>query len=457
MSDQNAKSSSRLWDKGDELNQQVHRFTVGNDPVLDLVLLRWDVLGSAAHARMLGKIGILSSEEVASLLKGLREIYDLSLEGEFEIPDELEDCHTAIESYLVETVGQAGERIHTGRSRNDQVLLATRLYLRDAILAVCEGALGYAAVLEARWQQDGKVQMPGYTHMQAAMPSSVGMWLHAYYEWALEFVNDGLSLLHSIDVNPLGSASGFGVPLELDRDYTAELLGFRAVQRNPIAVQNSRGRYELKVLNWLTEGAALIEKFAADMLLYSMHAFGFFSLPVELTTGSSIMPQKRNPDVLELLRAKASQVRGSAIELMMVIGKLPSHYHRDFQLTKEPILRGVNCVFEAFEVAEVVADSFSINPESIEAAMTDDLFATYDTYKQVREGVPFREAYRNTAKRAKEGAIDVAALKGDFALIEQTNEKEMAQAGSEFHAVEERLQKYREKIDRALALVLESE
>jgi argininosuccinate lyase len=191
MSDQNAKSSSRLWDKGDELNQQVHRFTVGNDPVLDLVLLRWDVLGSAAHARMLGKIGILSSEEVASLLKGLREIYDLSLEGEFEIPDELEDCHTAIESYLVETVGQAGERIHTGRSRNDQVLLATRLYLRDAILAVCEGALGYAAVLEARWQQDGKVQMPGYTHMQAAMPSSVGMWLHAYYEWALEFVNDG--------------------------------------------------------------------------------------------------------------------------------------------------------------------------------------------------------------------------------------------------------------------------
>jgi argininosuccinate lyase len=247
------------------------------------------------------------------------------------------------------------------------------------------------------------------------------------------------------------------VPLELDRDYTAELLGFRAVQRNPIAVQNSRGRYELKVLNWLTEGAALIEKFAADMLLYSMHAFGFFSLPVELTTGSSIMPQKRNPDVLELLRAKASQVRGSAIELMMVIGKLPSHYHRDFQLTKEPILRGVNCVFEAFEVAEVVADSFSINPESIEAAMTDDLFATYDTYKQVREGVPFREAYRNTAKRAKEGAIDVAALKGDFALIEQTNEKEMAQAGSEFHAVEERLQKYREKIDRALALVLESE
>ncbi len=435
--------AERLWEKGASLDAQVHAFTVGNDPKLDLSLLCWDSIGSAAHARMLSSIGVLTSEECAVLLPALAKVHSLSQNGEFPIPDEMEDCHTAIESYLIEQTGDAGRKIHTGRSRNDQVLLAMRLYLRNQILEQLDALARCARVCLLRFDEVGKLPMPGYTHMQPAMPASVGMWLGAYAESFLDLIREGLSLLDRVNANPLGAASGFGVPLPLDRELTARLLGFSRVQRNPIDVQNSRGRYELRFIRWGVDVAATVEKLAWDLILYSTREYGFFSIPEALTTGSSIMPQKKNPDVLELMRGRAAKIRAAENELLWVTAKLPSNYHRDFQYTKEPVLNCADTMTALLSMSEIVLTRFTCNEKALQDRMTDELYATYDAYRSVEEGMPFRDAYRETANRIASNSIRKADFEKEYDSIDASVVKDAREAQRELLENEKLITKWR--------------
>ncbi len=404
-----AEQARRLWDKGGEVDDLVHRFTVGDDPTRDLKLVHADCLGSAAHARTIHRASILNDAELKSLLAGLREIDALHSAGKFTIPAELEDCHTAIEAHLTKSCGAAGEKIHTGRSRNDQVATAMRLWMRGEAVRWLDLLAGFVQTALARIERDGEIEMPGYTHMQQAMPSSIGQWLHAHVEAALEQTRATLDLLDRLDACPLGTGAGFGVPLPLDREFTAKLLGFSRVQRSPIDVQNSRGRMERYFVRVAADIGAVLQKLASDMLIFSTAEFGFFRLPESLTTGSSIMPQKRNPDVLELMRAKSAWLRAREYELDCVIDKLPSSYHRDLQLTKEPALRAADEIEQLLDVAERVIATFEIDRDRLASAMRPELFATEAALRLASKGTPFRQAYRDVAGELRAGRFRVPA------------------------------------------------
>lgn len=408
--------SKRIWDKGEAVDELMHELTVGNDPELDRNLVCADAMGSAAHARMLESVGLLSAADCSALLTQLQQIYTLGQRGEFEIPRSLEDVHSAIESRLIETCNEAGRRIHTARSRNDQVLLAMRLFLRSKTLTDIETLITLSDTIAARFDELAAVPMPGYTHMQPAMPSSFGMWLHSWYEGLLELITEGNHVLDSLDSNPLGSGAGFGSSLRIDRTLVATLLGFSRVQRSFIDVNNSRGRYELRYVTWACEVGALLEKFACDVTLFATHEFGLLSLPAELTTGSSIMPQKRNPDLAELLRARCSRIRGPLFELQSVTAKLPSSYHRDLQYTKEPLFRAATELTSSLKMAGLLFARFTVNKQRTEQSMHDELYATYDACREVERGVPFRDAYRTTAERVKAKSLSVTDLTRDFEL-----------------------------------------
>jgi len=437
---------ARLWDKGEKLNEKVHEFTVGDDPSVDRVLVEADLVASAAHAKMLLHKRLLSEADCGSLLGELQKLSEVNRDGKFVIPTELEDCHTAIESSLVEKIGEAGRRIHTGRSRNDQVMVAMRLYLREELLSLLALASSASELFFARAEKDGDAPMPGYTHFQPAMPTSVGIWLQAFGEMLLELIREGLSLLELLNSNPLGVASGFSTSLSLDREATTAAMGFSRVQRNSIAVQNSRGQYELKALRFATDLAGVIEKFACDMILYTTREFGFFSLPNEFTTGSSIMPQKHNPDVIELLRARAAKVRGAENELSWVMAKLPSNYHRDFQYTKEPVVRGLSHVKKSLEILSEVVKAFSINKSALEKAMSVDLYATYDVYREVKAGKAFREAYRLTAERVKSNALKKEELEKDFLPVAKEAKEELTAGLAELHRLRASIASWQEKL-----------
>lgn len=449
--------TKRLWDKGEDLNEAIHHFTVGDDPVVDGELLPWDLIASAAHARMLSEIGLISSAECHRLLESLQEIARLHERGEFHVPMELEDCHTAIENYLITKLGDAGRKIHTGRSRNDQVLVMVRLYLRDQLLQTVRELYHTAELLLERANTFGHLPLPGYTHFQPAMPASVKMWLAAFAEQTLALGAEGKALISTLDSNPLGAASGFYVPLPLDRARTTSLLGFSQVQRNPIYVQNTRGQFELKALRFASDIGTMFEKFAWDLILYSSHEFGIFSLPTALTTGSSIMPQKRNPDVAELLRARTAKLRGAEQELLWVIAKMPSNYHRDFQYTKEPLVRGFRHLRECLSVFQEIARSFTVNESAADRLMTDDLYVTYEVYRAVRAGKPFRDAYLETAQQIKTGTVNTASVKGDFAMIAQTIDREVLEAEQELATKRRELSAIETRVHAAIAAVFTSE
>lgn len=448
--------AKRLWDKGGSLDEAVQQFTVGNDPILDLELVRWDCFGSAAHAQMLGRVGILKPKDVSALLGALLEVREQALAGTFVIPAELEDGHTAIEAALVERLGESGKRIHAGRSRNDQVITAMRLFERARLLDLLLELSRWSAAMSKRADEIGSIDMPGYTHLQRAMPSSIGMWMHAFIEGALSAMRHGLAVLEGLDANPLGAAAGFGASLPLDRELTASLMGFSRVQRSPIDVQNSRGRLELRLLHWCEEVASLIEKLAWDMQLYFSEEFGFLDLPNELTTGSSIMPQKRNPDVLELLRARAARVRGAAGELAWVVAKMPSNYHRDYQYTKEPVMRALRETKESLAMITRVTEAFSVNREALQAAMTPELYATYYAYRLVQSGKPFRDAYRETAEKVAAGSIDIEALRADAEAIKAQAVAGISEAGREVAQIAAKLRELKQGLEKREAGAFDS-
>ena len=447
--------AKRLWDKGGKLDKDVQEFSVGNDPELDMNIIQHDILASIAHSQMLQKIGILSSEEQKSIQSSLKSLNTVVSKGDFSIDPELEDGHTAIETFLSENIGAPGLKVHTGRSRNDQVLVATRLYVRSQIIETLKLLAVCTQAFLNRSDEYKNTAMPGYTHMQPAMPSSISMWTHSFAESLLELIADGLKLLDSINSNPLGVASGFGVPLPLDRELTAKLLGFDSVQRNPINVQNSRGKYELKFLRFASDIASVFEKFSWDMLIYSTKEFNFIELPVEITTGSSIMPQKRNPDVLELLRGRTAKIRGAEDEMRWVIAKLPSNYHRDFQYTKEPLIRAVNNLRSILLVASKVISSFEVNKNKLDEAMCDELFATYEVYRKLAEGATFRDAYREVGKVLSDGAFEKKDLEKDFQIIEKTSEKEILMAKKDLLELEKKINLWSSRLEQIKSKLLE--
>lgn len=389
----------KLWQKQYKLNKAVEKFTVGNDYILDQRLVKYDCQASIAHAKMLAKIGILNSAEAKKLEKTLKEIIVADSKGKFKILPQQEDCHTAIENYLTKKLGNLGKKIHTARSRNDQVLAALRLYYKDN-LENCEGLVkDFLLKLKSFSKVYGKIKLPGYTHTRKAMPSSIAMWAGSF----ADSMSDNLkSLAYAgdlIDQSPLGTAAGYGLPINIDRNFTAKLLGFKKVQQNPIYTQNSRGKFESAILHALAQIMFDANKIATDLVLFSMPEFGYFELPKEFCTGSSIMPQKKNPDVFELLRAKYFVVTSNESRVRSIAGNLLSGYNRDLQLLKDPVFQSFEVTLESLQVLNEVFGSLKVNAENCKTALTQELYATAEVYKLVSRGVPFREAYGKVAQK----------------------------------------------------------
>src|SRR6056297_704459 len=393
---------AKLWQKDYQLNALVEKFTVGEDWKLDRQLLTADALASIAHARMLQSIDILTEDELSQLQQGLRDIIGRVQRGEFEVRPQDEDGHTAIENALVESLGEAGKKIHTGRSRNDQVLTALRVWTRDAAGRLLEASFETAeAFLDlARAHRD--VPLPGRTHMQIAMPASVGLWAGSFTEELQDGARHLQQVFEHVDQSPLGSAASYGVPLPLDRQMTADLLGFRKLQQNVLYANNTRGKFELMLLDAAEQLMLSLSKAAQDLILFSLPEFGYFTLPKELCSGSSIMPQKRNPDMLELIRGKSATLSGYAQQIKQVIRSLPSGYNRDFQETKEPFLRGVALTYRSLKVMSLTVGALQVHPDVLEAAMPPEIYATDAALEKVQAGMSFRDAYLEVGTHLEE-------------------------------------------------------
>jgi argininosuccinate lyase len=393
---------TRLWDKGISLDARVLDYTAGDDHALDNRLVAYDIRASIAHAEMLGEQKLLSPTDLAAIREGLRTIGEEHAQGKWRMSLEQEDCQTAIENLLTARLGATGGRLHAGRSRNDQVLAALRLYLRDAAEDLSHGALAVAEALQALAARHGDQELPGYTHMQQAMPSSVALWALGF---AAELADDAEGLLSTwrrSGKNPLGSAAGFGTPnLDINREATRRLLDFAVTQQPVTAVQLSRGKAEAQLLFEITLLTQDLGRLAADLLLFYTQEFGYVSLPEAFTTGSSIMPQKRNPDVFELMRGRSAVAHAALNEVLGVTQKLTSGYHRDLQLIKPPLFRAIDSCLQTLAILPPALSGVRFRPENIRldpnihaAAAANALVA--------KEGIPFREAYRRVAAKLKD-------------------------------------------------------
>ncbi len=388
---------AKLWEKGYSLDALIERFTVGNDYLLDRRLIACDAVASIAHARMLATIGLLSDEDLRALEEELRAIAREAATSGLSIARAQEDSHTFIEERLVSRVGEAGKRIHTGRSRNDQVLASTRLFAREGVLAVRDALADTVLSLCDFAREHESSPMPGRTHLQPAMPSTVGLWAASYAEGLLDA--DALLAVayRLVDRSPLGAAASYGVPLPLDRELVARELGFSEVQHNVLDVVSSRGRIELAVLESLDQIGILLSRFATDLILFTMPEFAYFALPPALCSGSSIMPQKRNPDGLELMRGKSSTLSSYADLVRNVVRSLPSAYNRDVQETKEPLMRGIDLAAALLEVASLTVHELEVRPDRLAASLSTEIYATDDALDRVVSGESFRDAYRAVA------------------------------------------------------------
>lgn len=405
----------KLWQKNYTIDKVLESFTVGIDYQLDKDLVLSDCMASIAHARTIAKLGILTADELGALESALREIAAEQVSGTFEIHIEDEDCHTAIEQALTRKVGDAGKKIHTGRSRNDQILTALRLYEKSMLLSLRRVALTLVKTCLDFATKHEKVPMPGRTHMQIGMPSSLGLWASSLASQIIDDISLVDAVLALVDRSPLGAAAGYGVPLDLDREFSARTMGFSSVHLNVIASQSSRGKTESVILDVCEQLCLSLSKFAQDLILFTLPELGYFSLPVELTSGSSIMPQKKNPDGLELLRSRTALVSGWAVQVKGIIRSLPSGYNRDFQDTKEPLMRGLKVCRDCLTMMELTFRKLVVHPERLRAALTPDLYATDEALRLVAGGMAFRDAYRHVGTHLE----DLAAWDADRAINER--------------------------------------
>jgi len=389
---------SRLWDKGAPLDVRVLAFTAGEDHALDDRLVAYDVRASIAHAEMLAEAKLLQPADLQAIRNGLEQLALAHARGEWRVTLEEEDGQTALEGRLTALIGAAGARIHLGRSRNDQVLAALRLYLRDVAGELAQGADRAADALEALAVRQGEIALPGYTHMQQAMPSSVGLWARGFATEVRDDAEGIRQTVRRINRNPLGSAAGFGTPgLPVSREATRALLGFAEVQEPVTAVQLSRGKAEAQLMFELTLLLQDLGRLAVDLLLFYTSEFGYVALKPALTTGSSIMPQKRNPDVLELIRGRSASALACLVEVLGISSRLPSGYQRDLQLIKAPLFRGIDIAAQVLDLVPVVLEGLAFRPERIR--LDDGIHATSRANALVVEhGIPFRDAYRRAAK-----------------------------------------------------------
>lgn len=396
----------KLWNKGYTVENAVEKFTVGNDRVLDLALAKYDVLGSIAHAKMLQQIGILSAEELEGLVKELTVVLSSIEEGTFEIEEGFEDVHSKVEYLLTEQLGEAGKKIHTGRSRNDQVLVDLHLYMRAELQQIKGLIKPLFDQLISLSNQHKEAILPGYTHFQVAMPSSFGLWFGAYAESLIDdlhFINAAYKV---VDQNPLGSAAGYGSSMPLNRTLTTELLGFEDLKYNVVAAQMSRGKAEKSVSFAMASLAGTLSKFAMDICLYMSQNFGFIGFPKELTTGSSIMPHKKNPDVFELVRAKCNKIQSLPNELILITNNLPNGYHRDFQLLKEAFMPAIESMKDCLQITAFMLQHIQIKTGFIEDEKYDYLYSVELVNQLVMSGMSFREAYVKVGQEIEAGNFD---------------------------------------------------
>ena len=385
---------AKLWDKGFEINAEIERYTVGRDRELDLYLAQDDVLGSMAHITMLQSIGLLKKDELAALLAQLKEIHAQILQGDFQIEDGIEDVHSQVELMLTRSLGEMGKKIHSGRSRNDQVLVDLRLFTRRQLRMVVEDVCSLFRELQAQSERYKNVLMPGYTHLQVAMPSSFGLWFGAYAESLVDDMMMLQAAYRQTNRNPLGSAAGYGSSFPLDRSMTTRLLGFDSMDYNVVYAQMGRGKTERNVAFALASVASTVSKMAFDACLYNSQNFAFVRLPKECTTGSSIMPHKKNPDVFELTRAKCNKLQALPQQIMMIMNNLPSGYFRDLQIIKEVFLPAFQELRDCLQMSAYIIRKMEVNEEILSDSRYDLMFSVEELNRLATEGMPFRDAYK---------------------------------------------------------------
>ncbi len=395
----------KLWDKGFSTDQKIDHFTVGNDRELDLLLAKYDVFASKAHAKMLGKIGLLTNDETISLVKELDNIALTIEEGSFTIEDTFEDMHSKIEFLLTERLGDTGKKIHTARSRNDQVLVAMHLYLKNELMEIKSEAIMLFDLLMDLAEKHKEVLLPGYTHLQIAMPSSFGLWFSAYAESLIDDLYFIDAAFKVADQNPLGSAAGYGSSFPIDRSFTSQEMGFETLKYNVVAAQMGRGKVEKATAFGMSSIAGTLSKMAMDICLYMSQNFNFISFPDELTTGSSIMPHKKNPDVFELVRAKCNKLQAVPNQLTLITNNLPSGYHRDLQLVKEVIVPAIQDLKACLEILTFSLKEIKLNQNILEDPKYDYLFSVDTLNELVQNGMPFRDAYKKMGVEINEGTF----------------------------------------------------
>lgn len=397
---------AKIWDKGFKADELVERFTVGADRELDLRLAKYDIIGSMAHIKMLVKIGLLPAEEETILQTALKSILEEVERGNFQLDEDAEDIHSQIESMLTRQLGEIGKKIHSGRSRNDQVLVDIKLYLKEEILNIKEGVLNLFELLQKLSEQHKEVLLPGYTHAQIAMPSSFGLWFGAYAETLIDDMQTLAASWRVADQNPLGSAAGYGSSFPLDRSFTTSELGFSTMHYNVIAAQMGRGKTEKILAQSMANIASTLNKLAADNCMYLSGNFAFITYPNELTTGSSIMPHKKNPDVWELIRAHSNRLMSLPNEITLLTTNMAHGYHRDYQLLKEILFPAIETLHTLLNMTSFMLEHITVNKAILTDPRYDYLFTVEEVNQRVLEGIPFREAYQQVGQEVETGTYN---------------------------------------------------
>ena len=395
----------KLWEKNFEVNKEIERFTVGRDRELDLYLAKYDVLGSMAHITMLESIGLLEKDELQQLLVELKRIYAVADSGQFVIEDGVEDVHSQVELMLTQRLGDMGKKIHSGRSRNDQVLVDLKLFTRHELREVVDSVKILFDELLQKSEQYKNVLMPGYTHLQVAMPSSFGLWFGAYAESLADDMLYLLAAWRMTNRNPLGSAAGYGSSFPLNRTMTTELLGFDSMDYNVVYAQMGRGKMERNVAFALATVAGTLAKMAFDACLFNSQNFAFVKLPKECTTGSSIMPHKKNPDVFELIRAKSNKLQSLPQQIMLIMNNLPVGYFRDLQIIKEVFLPAFDELKDCLQMAAYIINKMSVNEHILDNPMYDPMFSVEEVNRLAANGMPFRDAYKTVGLEIEAGTF----------------------------------------------------